>query len=226
MNRRIALLTSALALFLAAGASAQMAQEGLTGSGMVRAYDPSTGIVYFMDGSSVKLDRSSVVFLENRPVAIETVRPGQLVVVQSRPAVVTPAPATVVVPAPAPVVTAPPAVIVTPQPAPTVVVPQPPAVAGTTVVAPDPRLSGVPTFKGTVARVDPGGVVYLTDGRAVRVASNSVVMADGRVVNVASLQPGTVVMVEPTVAYPSAMVAPGVVIDATRVLIQRGPEEP
>ena len=225
MNRVTVFLASALALLLASSAFAQMSQSSSI-TGTIGHYDPAARTILFNDGSRVKLDDTSVVLVDNRPVVVESLRPGQYVVVQSAQPVTTPPPAVVVSPpassSSSTVVATAPSTVVVPPPAPasSAAVVMRPADTGT-VVVPD---NG---FSGTVARVDPDGTIWLNDGRAIRVSPNTtVVMSGGKTVDVSTLKPGKVVMVEPATNYPNAMIGRGTVIDATRILIQESPQEP
>jgi len=72
--------------------------------------------------------------------------------------------------------------------------------------------------RGVVQRVDSAaGIVYLTDGRTVRIEPGSRLTVDGRLVNLADVQPGW------TLIVPGAVTAPSSVVVATPPAAPSGP---
>ena len=73
-------------------------------------------------------------------------------------------------------------------------------------------------IRGTVQRVDvTSGIVYLTDGRAVRVDPGTRLYADGREVRLADIKPGWTFVSSNAVAAPGAVATPGAVAPGTVV---------
>jgi Cu/Ag efflux protein CusF len=89
--------------------------------------------------------------------------------------------------------------------------------------------------RGVVQRVDPAaGIVYLTDGRTIRIEPGSKLTVDGRLITLADVQPGWTLVVPGAVSAPSSVVVatppaspsrpPRAPIDATGVVSRVDPQ--
>ncbi len=191
MRSRIAVLTVALVLVTAGLATAQVAVAASTGT-IVR-IDSQSSVVMLDDGRMYRVTPSTVLFVDNRPTTLATLRPGERVVIQSGEPVLYREGRYVTVQA------APPSPVVTqvPPPPPPVVAQTPPA---QTVVVPAPAATPIgvrQTLYGTIDDVDRNGKVKIKTDRdsfEARVAPDAlrqIRKGDNVVIDLTIVPPGT-----------------------------------
>lgn len=211
MLGKLTLASAALALVVVTTAGAQPSTLAQDQSGRVARVDAGQHVVVLQDGRMYRLTPGTQVFVDNRPVALQTVAPGSTIVIRSgepvvyengqyvvmdRPAFSVPAPVAV---APSPVLVNPPAAsIVTAPPAVTT------APGTTTIVTPGSSVTTITTTTpsvvtdatGMVSTYDAAhGVIVLSDGRMVQLTPSSVVTVNGQPVAVSTIYPGEYVAV-------------------------------
>jgi hypothetical protein len=189
MRSRIAVLIVALVLVTAGLATAQVAVDASTGT-IVR-IDSQSSVVMLDDGRMYRVTPSTVLFVDNRPATLATLRPGERVVIRSGEPVLYREGRYVTVQA------APPSPVVTQLPPPPVVAQTPPA---QTVVVPAPPATPVgvrQTLYGTIDDVDRNGKVKIKTDRdsfETRVAPDAlrqIRKGDNVVIDLTIVPPGT-----------------------------------
>ncbi len=185
MIRRTGLVVCALALALAPIAGAGAADRpGIThpaGSG--RSVAPVTGtvvrvdepnrVIVLDDARMIRVSEDGTVLVEDRPVPLSGIRPGTRVVIVSGQPVVFRDGRYVAATEP-----------VEPSAAVAVVAPPPVAAAPVPILVTEGRVSG------RVSRIDaPAGLLVFDDGRTVLLGPQNVIMANGRPVGLAAVQP-------------------------------------
>ncbi|HEY3067463.1 MAG TPA: hypothetical protein VGL09_16850 [Methylomirabilota bacterium] len=220
MLHRLALISAALCLAVAAGAWAEEVK------GTIQSVDPSGRILTLTDGRIVHLEPSTRVLVDNKVATIESLKPGTQVLVVTGPAAAAPGTVAVTAPPPHPPVDAsgtvasidPQSRVITFQDGRMVqatdrtVIWQPMQIGtlrpGTQVFVRDAQPVGyrqswstLPAgtsreMMGTVMRVDQGqNLILLSDGTVIRVSPNTKLQMGNQQVPISQLQPGTEVVV-------------------------------